>query len=303
MKRGLLADEIAMGRDENDAVFKANMAAYDMGINQMNAYAMRFNNPVIDAAVMAETADIQERKMQLGQAYLQQAEAAQWERKKDIDNLALQKRQVTSKQRAVNDQQWRAADKRAQRRSTQKAPRQTNVPLMRETRNAKEEEEARQIRGPSGRVIGRADAPEGAINARKIVDNAARGKALYMRGRELFKGGRSRNPASDLYREQKTFDTAWINYTKTADGDFSAPNATDFENRGVFSGVTSMSPLAALEEGHRNARAQGAAALKMYVPEDELVREDIIDAPQKSTAAGNLQGLEVEKESPAGPSL
>jgi hypothetical protein len=149
------------------------------------------------------------------------------------------------------------------------------------------------IRGASGNIIGYADDSVSATSARKTVDNMARGHALYKEGRELFKNGRADNPASDLYRKQREFDARWVNFTKSADGDFSAPNASDFESRGLFGTIGTMNPQAALESGYRNSVVQNAAALSPYVGKETLIAEGFAIPEEKNEAKGNRQGSTV----------
>lgn len=272
IRRGLLADELAAGRDMLDVQYKSLNAAYDTAMNQAKAYALRFDNPVIDAKTNTFIADTMERKATLGMQYQQAAEQREYDRKQDAIRNAQTWTQIAEARRARAD-----------------AAQERNVRAEREDREAAKERNERSIisHKETGKVIGQANSKEAAEDARKIIQNNGRLTALYERGKELFKDGRADNPASDLYRQQKAFDTQWVNATKTADGDFSAPNATDFESRGVFGGLTSMNPLAALEEGYRNGRAQGAAALRPYLDDDTLIAEGFVSPPQKDDAEGN----------------
>lgn len=75
VRRGLLADELAAGRDMYDVQYKALNVAYDTAMNQAKSYAMRFDNPVIDARTNAFIAETMERKATLGHELQAQKEA------------------------------------------------------------------------------------------------------------------------------------------------------------------------------------------------------------------------------------
>lgn len=279
MRRGILADDLNAGRDLLDVQYKSLNAAYDASIDQMKAYALRFDNELVNARTAVNVQAIIDAKMESQRAY----EAA---RQKAL--LDEEQKRYDRKQDAIrNAQTWTQIAEA--RRARADAAQERNVRAEREDREAAKERNERSIisHKETGKVIGQANSKEAAEDARKIIQNNGRLTALYERGKELFKDGRADNPASDLYRQQKAFDTQWVNATKTADGDFSAPNATDFESRGVFGGLTSMNPLAALEEGYRNGRAQGAAALRPYLDDDTLIAEGFVSPPQKDDAEGN----------------
>jgi len=88
-RRGLLADDMAAGRDMLDVRYRSLNAAYDMAANGMKSYAMKFDNPVIDARTAVGLADIQERKVQLGTQYEQAKQQQLYERKKDAQQQAV----------------------------------------------------------------------------------------------------------------------------------------------------------------------------------------------------------------------
>lgn len=90
-KRGLLADEVAQGREDYDIAFKGAMTGLEMAKNQTLAYAMRFDNPVIDARAQKELAAISARQAKLAQDHMQQGEATDYGRWKDAEELKLQK--------------------------------------------------------------------------------------------------------------------------------------------------------------------------------------------------------------------
>lgn len=281
-RRGLASDDQSAGRDMLDVQYRSINAAYGMAENAMKSAQLRYNNPVLDADLAYQYAELEERRTTLGQNYIQAKQEQIYQRKQDANRNALG---------------WYNAQTGRMGEENQAAARGNTVADERLAHQKEMDEGDRVImsRHTTGKVIGRAPSKEAAENARKIIDNSARMEVLYLRGKKLFENGRADNPASSLYREQQAFDVQWVNAGKTADGDFSAPNAADFERRGIFGGLTSMNPVDALEETYRNARAQGAAALRPYVDDDNLTAEGFLTPPPKDEADQNRNPANVVK--------
>lgn len=277
-RRGLLADEMSAGRDMLDVRYKAITAAYAMAENQMKAYALKYDNPLITARTAERLADIGEAKATKAVQYTAAKEQQLYERKQDA---------------IKNAQTWTQINEARRARAEAARGRDIQAEKFDFERQKHADETAIMSRREPGKVIGTAKTGERALNANKIIENNGRLEALYEEGRELFKNGRERNPASARYRAQKDFDAKWVNVVKTADGDFSAPNQFDFDARGIFGGFTSMNPVAALDSSYKLAKEQGAAALRPFLDEDTLAAEGFLTPPQKDTAAGNRQGSTV----------
>jgi hypothetical protein len=62
VRRGLLADDLAAGRDLLDYQYKSAMAAYDMAKNAMTSYALKYDNAALTANVMEQNAKIDDAK-------------------------------------------------------------------------------------------------------------------------------------------------------------------------------------------------------------------------------------------------
>lgn len=71
-RRGLLADDLAAGRDMLDFQYKSNAAAYEMGRNAIKSYVMQFDNPAILAAGNLQLNAINDADWMGKQAYLNQ---------------------------------------------------------------------------------------------------------------------------------------------------------------------------------------------------------------------------------------
>ena len=71
-RRGLLADDVAAGRDILDFQYKSINAAYGMAENQIKAYALKYDNPVINAKAQEQLAQIHDARLKLGMDWHQQ---------------------------------------------------------------------------------------------------------------------------------------------------------------------------------------------------------------------------------------
>lgn len=66
VRRGLLADDMAAGRDMMDFQYKSLNAAYAMAENQIKAYALKYDNPIINASAQEKLAEIHDARLKLG---------------------------------------------------------------------------------------------------------------------------------------------------------------------------------------------------------------------------------------------
>lgn len=69
VRQGLLADGLAAGHDMLDIQYKANKVASETAANYAKAYAMKFNNPRIDADTATFLADLQQKDATDGMNY------------------------------------------------------------------------------------------------------------------------------------------------------------------------------------------------------------------------------------------
>jgi hypothetical protein len=113
---------------------------------------------------------------------------------------------------------------------------------------------------------------ERAMFGEKVVRNISATKALYAEGKELFKDGWALE-GTEKRAAQKRFAVQWVNATKTANGDFSAPNTADFEQRGVYDAWGPSYPMAELEKDYSMVKAQQAGALRTLGVRDEKLME------------------------------
>jgi len=127
VRRGLLAEDVAAGRDLVDFKYKSIAAAYGMAENQIKAYALKFNNPVITAKAMEQLAQINDAKSELANKFHHQAveEYFQGRAANNADRqTALQERKFNAEQAQTEG---------------------PNVPLMREQREAANDKAAKQV--------------------------------------------------------------------------------------------------------------------------------------------------------------
>lgn len=72
-RRGLLADDVAAGHDILDFKYRSLSAAYSMAENQIKAYALKYDNPIINAKAEEQLAVIHDARLKLGMEWDQQA--------------------------------------------------------------------------------------------------------------------------------------------------------------------------------------------------------------------------------------
>lgn len=275
MKSNLLGDLRAQFGDEVAARHAYRAVRAKQGADQLEAMALQLDSPIFqrDAAVQAAAMRAQADKD------LKAATQQQWENNFKKAQLAEQIRS--------NKAQERLAGARLQADKDAAGVKAEGIP----------------IKGPSGKVIGyatspdRADRERQADEARKIVDNQARGKVLYDEAKELFKDGWDLNPYSEKRKRQEKMAADWVNFRKTSTGDFSAPNAADWQAYGIKDQWGPDNPMAEFDQGYRNSRISGAAALTARgIANDALVGEGLADPPdfeEKAVRPGELPGKSV----------
>lgn len=144
-RRGLLADDMAAGRDMLDVQYKAMNAAYDIAGNAMKARALKFNNPVIDAQTATALADIHDAKVQMGMKYEQDKQQQIYERWKEEQQLRLQRQGMS-----LNERQF-AYSKEKDRLEREAAGQPKPLSVREAVSLSKEEREAEQDR--AGRKV------------------------------------------------------------------------------------------------------------------------------------------------------
>lgn len=88
-RRGLASDDQAAGRDMLDVQYRSINAAYGMAENAMKSAQLRYNNPVLDADLAYQYAELEERRTTLGQNYIQAKQEQIYQRKQDANRNAL----------------------------------------------------------------------------------------------------------------------------------------------------------------------------------------------------------------------
>lgn len=86
-RQNLLSQEIAMGRDDIDARYKAMMTGFEFAKNQIAAEALKYNDQLFDIRAQKTITDINERQTILTKQYQQGQEALkfdQWRTKQQI---------------------------------------------------------------------------------------------------------------------------------------------------------------------------------------------------------------------------
>lgn len=136
VRRGLLAEDVAAGRDMLDFQYKSINAAYLMAENQIKAYALKYDNPVINAKAQEQLAQIHDARLKLGMDWHQQTVA------NDIN-----KQQVA--------QGWKGLDIQQQNADTAKAAQAakgSETSAARDSLNFKKEVDQRERIVPGGKM-------------------------------------------------------------------------------------------------------------------------------------------------------
>lgn len=104
VRRGLLADDVAAGLELRDFKYKSLNAAYTMAENQIKAYALKYDNPVINASAQDKLAQIHDARLKLGMDWHHETVEEDF-KKQQLDmqrsHLAMQRRAAAAKQVAT----------------------------------------------------------------------------------------------------------------------------------------------------------------------------------------------------------
>lgn len=97
-RRGLLADDLAAGRDMLDIQYKSQKAAYEMGKNAIQAYCLQYDNQIITAKGLMQQNAIDDAAWEAHNAYLVKAH------KQLMDDSELRLKWVTEGDRVRNEE-------------------------------------------------------------------------------------------------------------------------------------------------------------------------------------------------------
>lgn len=268
-RRGLLADDVAAGRDVLDFKYKSLNAAYSMAENQIKAYALKYDNPVINAQAQEKLAEINDARLKLGMDWHQQT----------VEN-GIKKRQV-------DIQGYEARTGRMSAETARLAQQQKGGEnSVQERRLALEEKKyagGLDIRGSDGRSIGTGKTDKEAEASNNVVQHRKNLDTLYQEGKKLFADGWA-TPGTDVRIQQDTWNKNFAQERRMASGDTSAPNIRDQEIWGLDTSRMVGDNQVALDTAYENARRLGLNTLRHSgVSDEELKREGFIDPPAPPT--------------------
>lgn len=118
MRRGLLQDDIAAGRDLLDFQYKSINAAYGMAENQIKSYALKYDNPVINAQAADQLQTIQDARVKMGMDYETAKRQALLDQKDKAAQRAIAWKNADSNARNVDSE---IEDRKARRLAAEKA--------------------------------------------------------------------------------------------------------------------------------------------------------------------------------------
>lgn len=277
MKRGLLADEVAQGREDYDIKFKAAMTGLEQARNAMNAYAARFDNPVIDAKTAQYNAGIDAAQATLVQNHLQQGEATHYQRWKDEQELKLQRgQQAIGWYNAKTSRMGQEAEAQARKDAAdQRAAAQAN---------AGKEFPIYGAGGPKAGPVGYAKGKDEAAKAEVMLQAQGELRDLYEEGRKIFSDDYAIT-GSKRRAEQEAWNTKWKNANfRAATGRTDAPSAGEVEAFGIDPSKILGNHMDRLEAGYNTARTGVPGRLRsLGVDDATLQAQGIVDPPEAPT--------------------
>ena len=213
-KQGLLAQEIAMGREEADYKYKALMTGYDMAKQAIADYSLKYQNPVLDARAAQEMATIGEAQAQATMAYQQAMEQKNYARFQDERGYAIQRGQLgVARFNADTARMGQISSMASDREKAAMAARQRDVPAERLDKDT-----AQRARGQAiffsdapGVVLGKVASEEEGVKARAAVaqyENMARRTDRYKYLVALHGRTGTFSPTA-----KKELEQAWANVT------------------------------------------------------------------------------------------
>lgn len=283
VRRGLLAEDLAAGRDMLDVQYKAAMTAYNTAGNMIKAEMLKYDNEALTAKGMEYLQQLNDAAVESGMKYMEARRKEAFEREKA---------------QAQNQQAWAqiALQRRHQKMLEDKEAREAaaggaqSPAMMNAMREADKDVRQREIRGSKGQTIGMAKTEDEQKAANQTVVHRKSLETLYKRGLELFKDDWAA-PGTERRMQQDAWNKNWAQERRMASGDTSAPNVRDQEIWGLDTSRTIGDNMDALNESYSNAIALGRGVLEHSgVDEKTLIEEGFIEPPAPPTP-GYTEGL------------
>jgi hypothetical protein len=265
VKRSMLSEELANGKDEYEARVKHTLMGYDMAIKAIDAEAGKFQSPQIQAAAQDKKAEIQGAAMdKLQELERYGSEKAFQQQQANRQNALGWYNAKTSRMGAQSEADARkaAADAKASGRE---------FPIY-------------GAAGPKAGPVGYSKDKESAGKAEVMLQAQGELKDLYEEGQRIFaddyavKGTKRRT-------EQDAWNTKWKNANfRAATGRVDAPSAGELDAFAIDTGAIMGEHKDRLDASYNTARTGVPGRLRaLGVDDATLEAQGIIDPPEAPT--------------------
>jgi hypothetical protein len=272
MKRSMLSEELANGKDEYEARVKHTLMGYDLALKAIDTEAGKFQSPQIQAAAQEKKAEIQgaalDKLQELGR-YTE--EKAFQQRNADRQNALGWYNAKTGRMGA----ETQAADQKSEAAARKAAA---------EAKAAGREFPIYGAGGPKAGPVGYSKDKETAGKAEVMLQAQGELKDLYEEGRKLFaddyavKGTKRRT-------EQDAWNTKWKNANfRAATGRVDAPSAGELDAFAIDTSAMMGEHKDRLDASYNTARTGVPGRLRaLGVDDATLEAQGIIDPPEAPT--------------------
>jgi hypothetical protein len=281
-RRGALGDGMSLYQqlvvkygDEEQAAGMMKAAHLDRIAHEFEAQAAQYANPIAKENALQGAVAARQQADAIVQDSAVKAEQRAFDNKMQQGQLWIQSRNAATAEKNAETSKYAAEQDAAYKTAVQQTKAGWDV-----------------YSAKDGKPLHTFRSEEQAKDATKFITNRGALDRLYRQGQELFKdGGWDNNPLSARRRAQEKWIGSWVNVTKTADGDFSAPNQFDFDSRGIPDNWGPDQVMAGIDQQYKQGKAQTEAALRARgVPTDALIAAGIVDEVQekKTTRQGKI---------------
>jgi hypothetical protein len=272
VKRSMLSEELANGKDEYEARVKHTLMGYDMAVKAIDAEAGKFQSPQIQAAAQEKKAEIQGAAMdKLQELERYGSEKAFQQQQANRQNALGWYNAKTGRMGAVSEAESRKAEADARKAAADAKAQGREFPIY-------------GAGGPKAGPVGYSKDKEAAGKAEVMLQAQGELKDLYEEGRKLFADDYA-IPGSKRRAEQEAWNTKWKNANfRAATGRTDAPSAGEVEAFGIDPSRVLGNHMDRLEAGYNTARVGVPGRLRsLGVDDATLEAQGILDPPEAPT--------------------
>lgn len=252
--------------------YKSVATHYEMAKNQMQATALQFNNPRIDAKLALNHAELDKWKLGEQDTY----EAAMRKASLERQQFAEEKRVNQANEAREGRLDAESLRRYEQERADAAKPKPLTTQEETERRHAEKEERLRIVTSSKGEDIVKADTDDDAKAANRVLLYNKQMNELAKDGIKLFKDGYAFD-AGTRRGLQQAWIAQWATLRRYASGDTSAPNANDQKIWGIDDDKWIRDNPAIILDQLKTARKMGHAVLeKTRVPLEWRRKEGFI---------------------------